>query len=194
MEISQEQIIAASPQRVFTALNDAEVLRVCIPGCESLEKTSETEMNAQVTVKVGPIQAKFAGKVVLSDINPPHGCIISGEGTAGIAGFAKGEAVVNLQEHPQGTNISWHVKAQVGGKIAQLGSRLIDSVTKKLALQFFAALEEHLQSPADEADKATPAQTDSSPTSAPISSATKIWLILTVAALIAAAVVFIGRN
>ncbi|MGI9306732.1 MAG: SRPBCC family protein, partial [Gammaproteobacteria bacterium] len=140
MEISQEQLIKAPPERVFAALNDAAVLQKCIPGCESLEKTPDGRMRAAVKVKIGPVNARFSGAVQLSDITPPHGCTISGEGTAGAAGFAKGEAVVRLAADADGTILRWTAKVQTGGKIAQLGGRLIESVAKKLAGQFFDSL------------------------------------------------------
>jgi carbon monoxide dehydrogenase subunit G len=137
MTMKGEVELAADREAVWAKLNDPEVLKTCIPGCQSLEKTSDNEMQAVAKVKVGPISAKFKGKVTLSDIDPPNGYRISGEGEGGIAGFAKGGAVVGLQPFEAGTKLVYDVEAQVGGKIAQLGSRIVDGVAKKMADQFF---------------------------------------------------------
>lgn len=145
MEISEERIIAASPEQVFDALNDPAVLQKCIPGCEALEKTLDGELRARVAVKIGPVSARFSGAVQLSDVSPPESWAIRGEASAGAAGFVKGGATVKLSPHPRGTLLQWTARAEVGGKIAQLGGRLIDGVTKKLAGQFFAALSAHLE-------------------------------------------------
>ena len=137
MEIKGEYRIAAPREKVFAALNDQAVLQACIPGCESLEKTSDTEMKAKVRMRIGPVSASFSGKVTLSDIDPPNGYRISGEGQGGAAGFAKGGAVVTLREDAGDTLLNYNVDAQVGGKIAQVGARLIDGTAKKLADEFF---------------------------------------------------------
>ncbi|UYN93073.1 MAG: carbon monoxide dehydrogenase subunit G [Enhydrobacter sp.] len=137
MEIKGEYRIAAPRDKVFAALNDPAVLQACIPGCESLEKTSDTEMKAKVRMRIGPVSANFSGKVTLSDIDPPNGYRISGEGQGGAAGFAKGGAVVNLREDGGETVLTYNVDAQVGGKIAQVGARLIDGTARKLADEFF---------------------------------------------------------
>lgn len=142
MEMNGEERIAAPRQLVWEALNDPDVLRECIPGCESLEKSSVTEMSAAVKIKIGPVSAKFTGEVTLENINAPESYTISGEGKGGIAGFAKGGADVKLVEDGAETVLSYDVKAQVGGKLAQLGSRLIDSTSKKLAGQFFTKFNE----------------------------------------------------
>ena len=128
----------APRDKVWAALNNPEILKRCIPGCQSLEMTSPTEMTATVVVKVGPVKATFAGKVTLSDLDPPNGYRISGEGSGGVAGFAKGGATVKLEpDGEDATNLQYSVDAQIGGKLAQLGSRLIDSTAKKLAGEFF---------------------------------------------------------
>ena len=137
MNMSGEQRIEASVERVWEALNDPEVLKASIPGCESLEKKSDTEMTATVTLKIGPVKAKFNGEVELKNLNPPYSYTIAGEGKGGIAGFAKGGADVTLAEDGVATVLTYTAKADVGGKIAQLGSRLIDSTSKKLAGEFF---------------------------------------------------------
>ena len=138
MEIKGEYKIAAPREKVFAALNDTAILQACIPGCESLEKTSDTEMKAKVRMRIGPVSASFTGKVTLSDLDPPNGYRISGEGQGGAAGFAKGGAVVTLKEDAGDTVLNYNVDAQVGGKIAQVGARLIDGTAKKLADEFFS--------------------------------------------------------
>ena len=139
MDMSGEYVIPTDRQTVWEALNNPDVLREYIPGCESLEMTSENEMAATVTTKIGPVKATFKGEVRLENINPPQGYSIVGEGKGGIAGFAKGGADVHLEEVEGGTKLTYEAKAQVGGKLAQLGSRLIDSTSKKLADQFFSS-------------------------------------------------------
>ncbi|WP_020174910.1 SRPBCC family protein [Methyloferula stellata] len=137
MDMNGEQRIEARREAVWAALNDPEVLKQCIPGCESIVKTSDTEMEAASTLKVGPIKASFKGKVTLSEIDPPNGYRISGEGAGGMAGHAKGGAKVTLEADGDATILHYEVKAEVGGKLAQLGSRLIDVTAKKLAGEFF---------------------------------------------------------
>ena len=138
MTMTGEVTLPAERDKVWTMLNDAAVLKASIPGCQSLEKTSDTSFAAVVKIKIGPVGANFRGKVQLSDIDAPNGYTISGEGEGGIAGFANGGAKVELVEAPGGTLLKYNVTANVGGKIAQLGSRLIDGVAKKMADQFFA--------------------------------------------------------
>ncbi|EYR83287.1 MULTISPECIES: SRPBCC family protein [unclassified Shinella] len=140
MDMSGEERIAAPREAVWAALNDPDVLRACIPGCQSLTMKSPNELEATVKIKIGPVSASFSGEVTLSNLNPPESYTISGEGKGGIAGFAKGGADVRLTEDGDGTILAYDVKAQIGGKLAQLGSRLIDSTSKKLATQFFADL------------------------------------------------------
>jgi carbon monoxide dehydrogenase subunit G len=147
MDIKGEYRIAAPREKVFAALNDPEVLKACIPGCESLDKASDTEMSAKVRLRVGPVSAAFSGKVTLSDIDPPNGYKISGEGQGGVAGFAKGGAVVRLTDDGGVTVLAYDVDAQVGGKIAQIGARLIQGTARKLADQFFGKFAEHLGAP-----------------------------------------------
>ncbi len=142
MEMNGDQLISADRQTVWEALNDPDILKACIPGCESLEKISDTELTATVVVKIGPVKAKFSGDVRLENLNPPESYSIVGEGKGGIAGFAKGGADVTLTEEEGGTKLSYAVNAKVGGKIAQLGSRLIDSTAKKLAGKFFESFSE----------------------------------------------------
>jgi carbon monoxide dehydrogenase subunit G len=138
MDMTGEYRIAAPRQKVWEALNDPEILKQSIPGCEEINKLSDTEMTAKVTAKVGPVKAKFGGKVTLSDLDPPNGYRISGEGSGGAAGFAKGGAQVRLADDGAGTLLSYTVEAHVGGKLAQIGSRLIDATARKMADDFFA--------------------------------------------------------
>jgi carbon monoxide dehydrogenase subunit G len=138
MDMSGTRRIPAPRQRVWEALNDADILKASIPGCESLEKLSDTEMKATAAIKIGPISARFTGKVNLTDLDPPNSYNIGGEGQGGVAGFAKGGANVKLTDEADGiTLLSYDVKAQVGGKIAQLGARLIDASAKQMADAFF---------------------------------------------------------
>jgi uncharacterized protein len=138
MKLTGEQSIPAPRQRVWEGLNDPDILKQCIPGCEEITKTSDTEFSARVTANVGPVKAGFKGKVMLSNLNPPGSYTISGQGEGGVAGFAKGKADVKLVEvQPQETLMSYDVDAQVGGKLAMLGSRLIDSTARSMAQQFF---------------------------------------------------------
>jgi len=137
MQLTGDTIIAAAPEQVWRALNDPEVLRRCIPGCESLERVSDTEFKAVVSTRIGPMQTRFNGRVTLGDLDPPRGYTISGSGSGGVAGSAKGSARVRLEPVPEGTRLAYEVDAQVTGKLAQLGSRLIDGVAKMMAGQFF---------------------------------------------------------
>jgi carbon monoxide dehydrogenase subunit G len=138
MNMSGEERIAADRDAVWRGLNDADILKRCIPGCQSLELISPTELAAVVKIKIGPGSASFNGTVVLSNLNPPASYTISGEGKGGIAGFAKGGADVTLLDEGAETVLRYDVKAEIGGKLAQLGSRLVDSTARKLAQQFFA--------------------------------------------------------
>lgn len=142
MDMSGERLIAAPREAVWAALNDPEVLKACIPGCQSIEQISPTEMKASAAVKVGPISARFNGRVDLSDMDPPNGYTITGEGQGGVAGFAKGNAKVRLISEAAGTLLHYTVNAQVGGKMAQLGARLIDSTAKSYTDTFFTRFAE----------------------------------------------------
>ena len=147
MDMTGERRIAAPRQTVWRALNDPAVLKIAIPGCESLEKTSDTDMKATASVKIGPISARFTGKVRLLDLDPPTSYRIEGEGQGGVAGFAKGGAVVRLADDDAGTLLTYDVKAQVGGKIAQLGARLIDATAKQMADAFFTRFAAEVAAP-----------------------------------------------
>ncbi|MGQ0676780.1 MAG: CoxG family protein [Rhodospirillales bacterium] len=147
MDMTGEYRIAAPREQVWKALNDPEILKLCIPGCETVEKTSDTEFTARVTAAIGPVKAKFAGKVRLSDLDPPYGYTINGEGQGGAAGFAKGGAKVSLSQDGDGTLLSYNVNASVGGKLAQVGSRLIDGVARKMADEFFGRFAATVEGP-----------------------------------------------
>ena len=138
MTMTGEIELAAPRQRFWEKLNDPAVLKACIPGCEELERSDDQGFRAVARMKVGPVSARFRGKVTLSDLDPPNGYKISGEGEGGVAGFAKGGARVDLVEREGGTLLSYHVDAQIGGKLAQLGQRLINGTAKKMADEFFA--------------------------------------------------------
>jgi hypothetical protein len=161
MDLTGEYRIPAPREAVWSALNDPEILKQSIPGCESIEKLSDTEMTAKVTAKVGPVKASFTGKVTLSDLDPPNGYKIAGEGQGGVAGFAKGGADVRLKpdETGAGTILTYTATAAVGGKLAQIGSRLIEGASKQMADQFFgkfAAIVGAGAAPAEAAPVAAP--------------------------------------
>ncbi len=144
MKMSGEFRVPTDRETVWRALNDPEVLKDCLPGCQEIEKTSDTEMTATLVIKVGPVKATFAGGVTLSDLDPPNGYTLSGQGQGGAAGFASGEARVRLVADGGETVVQYECDAKVGGKLAQIGSRLIDSTAKKLARQFFDSFAEKL--------------------------------------------------
>ncbi len=139
MDIKGEHFIPVPRQQVWAALNDVEVLKQAIPGCDSMTRLSDTDIEATVTAKVGPVKATFKGQVTLSDLDPPNGYSIRGEGKGGVAGFAKGGARVRLADAAGGTILQYDVDAAVGGKLAQIGARLIEGTARKLADEFFAA-------------------------------------------------------
>jgi carbon monoxide dehydrogenase subunit G len=138
MTMNGEYQLQASRDVVWQKLNDAETLKACIPGCEELTKASDTSFEATAVIKIGPVKARFKGKVDLTDLDPPNGYRISGEGNGGVAGFAKGGATVKLEEKDGGTLLKYDVDAQIGGKLAQLGQRLVNGAAKKVADEFFS--------------------------------------------------------
>lgn len=144
MDMTGSYRIIAPRDTVWAALNDVEVLKACIPGCEEIEQTSPTTMTAKVVQKIGPVKAKFDGAIELLNIDAPKSYTIKGEGQGGVAGFAKGEADVTLIENGNETVLEFTAKANVGGKLARLGSRLIDATAKKLATKFFDNFHDHL--------------------------------------------------
>ena len=148
MTMTGEVALPATRDVVWAKLNDPEVLKACIPGCEELNKNSDTEFQAVAVTKIGPVKARFKGKVQLTDLDPPNGYRISGEGDGGVAGFAKGGATVTLVEQEGGTLLTYNVEAQIGGKLAQLGQRLVNGAAKKIADEFFKNFAASVQ-PAD---------------------------------------------
>ena len=146
MEMKGEQLVPASQADTWAALNDPEILKACVPGCESIDRITDTEYAVLMTARVGPVAAKFKGKLTLSDLNPPNSYSIAFEGQGGVAGFGKGGAQVQLATEGDGTRLSYQVKASVGGKIAQIGSRLVDAAARKLADDFFTAFNEKVAS------------------------------------------------
>lgn len=161
MEMTGEQRIALPQQKVWEALNDPAILKACIPGCETIEKVAENEYKVAMTASVGPVKAKFSGKLFLSDLNPPHSYSLAFEGSGGAAGFGKGSAQVALQPDGSGTVLTYKANASVGGKLAQIGSRLIDGVAKKMSDDFFARFNQIVAAPATE--PAASGQAESAP-------------------------------
>lgn len=151
MEMNGEQLIPLSQQATWDALNDTAVLKDCIPGCDSIDRQSDTEYLLTMTAKVGPVSAKFKGRMLLAEIDAPRAYTLNFEGQGGIAGFAKGEARVALTPEGKATRLGYSVKAAIGGKLAQVGARLIDGVARKMAEQFFAAFTKRVSPP--EAEK-----------------------------------------
>jgi carbon monoxide dehydrogenase subunit G len=148
LTMSGEVQINAPRQKVYERLNDTDTLKACIPGCEQLDKLSDTEFHAVSVMKIGPVKARWKGKVTLSDLDPPNGYKINGEGEGGVAGFAKGGATVSLSDKDGGTLLKYDVEAQIGGKLAQLGQRLIVGAAKKMGDDFFAKFAAAVGSPA----------------------------------------------
>ncbi|WP_417431029.1 SRPBCC family protein [Kiloniella sp.] len=161
MKMEGQQLIPAPQDKVWEALNDPEILKLSIPGCETVEKTSDNEFKASLTAKFGPVKAKFNGQVTLSDLNPPNSYTLTGEGKGGAAGFGKGEAKVWLESQNEQTLLNYSVNAKVGGKLAQIGSRLVDSAAKKMADDFFQAFSQNIGSPVGETTDELPDETPS---------------------------------
>jgi len=158
MQLSDVKTIKASPETVWAAILNPDVLMQCVPGCQSMTGSVEDGFEATVKQKIGPVSATFTGVVTLSDIDPGRAVTISGEGKGGAAGYAKGGAKVTLDPVPEGTQLSYTVEANVGGKIAQLGSRLIDGFAKKMADEFFTRFQDALEAPQEGAAEDTDAQ------------------------------------
>ena len=140
MEINGSQSIGAPRQQVWDALNDPHVLKLCLPGCESVERVSPEEFRVIMAAAIGPLRARFNGKLQMTESRPPESCLMTFEGQGGVVGFGKGSSAVSLAETADGTTLSYTANAQVGGKLAQVGSRLIDNVARKMAEDFFSAL------------------------------------------------------
>ena len=167
MDIVGEYRIPADKQTVWEALNDPEILRASIPGCESVERHSETELTASVKIRMGPVKATFKGKVTLADLDPPNSYTISGEGEGGVAGFGKGSARVSLADVEGETLLTYSATADVGGKLAQIGSRLVESATRKLAKDFFSNFSQAVGGGGPSAEDLDEALVTPAPTPAP---------------------------
>jgi len=144
MEIIGTKLIPSPRELVWRALNDPEILKACLPGCESVDKLSDTDFKVTIKTAIGPLRARFQGSLKMEDVNAPESCVMQFEGQGGAVGFGKGSSKVKLVQTAQGTELSYEAKAQVGGKLAQVGSRLIDSVAKKMTDDFFKAFQEQL--------------------------------------------------
>ena len=175
MEMSGEQHISLPQERVWEALNDPAILKACIPGCESIDRVSGTEYKVAMTAAVGPVKAKFSGKLLLSDINPPNSYSLNFEGSGGAAGFGKGSAQVSLAPESGGTLLTYKAQASVGGKLAQIGSRLIDGVAKKMADDFFIRFNKTVAHAAESASPVAAVQADA-PTAIPAKSPLPVWM------------------
>jgi len=180
MELTGERLIAAPIATVWAGLNDPEVLKACINGCESLERTGDDAFAALVAVRVGPVSAKFKGNLRMSDVKPPESYTIAFDGQGGVAGFGKGSADVRLAPEGEGTRLSYQARAQVGGKMAQVGSRLIDAAAAKIAEDFFAAFEAKVAPPSAEGAVAEAAP------AAPAGGSKMVWWIVGAVVLLAA--------
>ena len=176
MEIIGTQLIAAPREAVWLALNDPLILKNCLPGCESVEKLSNEEFKVIIKTAIGPLRARFQGSLIMTESHPPESCVMNFEGQGGAVGFGKGTSSVSLESVPEGTRLSYNAKAQIGGKLAQVGSRLIDSVAKKMTDDFFKAFKAQLQAPlAEPAGKpALPAPSLTSAASHTVSLSTEV--------------------
>ena len=192
MEMTGEQLIAVPQAEVWRALNDPEVLKACIPGCESIDKTSENEYRIAMTAAVGPVKAKFTGKLVLSDLQPPNSYSLSFEGSGGAAGFGKGGAHVSLQPDGAGTRLTYTAKASIGGKLAQVGSRLIDGVAKKMADDFFTAFNRTLAGASSGKQASKPAKSASEAGNVSPSGLNPLWLVAGTIAVMLAVYYWLG--
>ncbi len=207
MNLQGERLIPASPETTWAALNDPETLKACIAGCESLERIGDDEYLATVAMRVGPVNARFKGKLKLQNVVPPSSYTIAFDGQGGAAGFGKGSADVQLTPDPAGTRLAYDAKAQIGGKLAQVGSRLIDGAAAKIADDFFAAFESRLSAAAQAGDEtlasgpgAAPAPVDEAAArapgagAAPPAGAATRWLPWIVAAVVIAALLAYWRS
>lgn len=190
MKLKGEIRINARRETVFAALNDPEVLKQSIPGCQDLEKTSDTEFTATVVAKVGPIKATFKGDVTLHDLNPPESYSISGQGQGGTAGFAKGGAKIHLTEDGEATVMNYEVNADVGGKLAQLGGRLIEGTSKRLTGQFFENFEKIVSEPPSDEEIAAARQAEAAAGAAEPKRAFPLLVGAVCCGLVAAAVIY----
>jgi carbon monoxide dehydrogenase subunit G len=189
MELQGERLIPASVDTTWAALNDPEVLKACIAGCESLERTGDDSMAAVVAVKVGPVNARFKGKLKLNNVQAPNSYTINFDGQGGVAGFGKGSADVALAAEGAQTRLKYNARAQVGGKMAQVGSRLIDAAAGKITDDFFKAFEAHLQPQAAETAVVAPAE----PAEAAAATGNKLWWVVGAVILLVVVVYMLSR-
>jgi carbon monoxide dehydrogenase subunit G len=197
MELQGERLIPADVQRTWDALNDPEILKDCVPGCESLERTGDNSFEALVAVKVGPVSARFKGRLQMTNIEPPRAYTINFDGQGGAAGFSKGSADVSLLAEGAATRLRYDARAQVGGKMAQIGSRLIDAAAAKITEEFFSKFEQRLKPPAEEAPAvetaAAAAAAGPAPVGAPAKRAMPASWWIAVAVVVAGAIYFVMR-
>lgn len=176
MEMSGEERIPATQGETWAALNDPEILKACVPGCESIERVADNEYQVLMVARIGPVSARFKGRLALSDLNPPHSYAIAFEGQGGAAGFGKGSAQVQLAPEGAGTLLTYQVKANVGGKLAQIGSRLVDAAAKKISQDFFAAFNAKVGAQALADEEHEPGPVPSDPDLPKVSNASLIFL------------------
>ncbi|MDP3355367.1 MAG: carbon monoxide dehydrogenase subunit G [Polaromonas sp.] len=192
MDMQGSRPLAVTQQQAWDALNDPAVLKACIPGCDKVEATGENQYAIAMALKIGPVSAKFPGKITLSDINPPASYKLSFDGQGGVAGFGKGSAEVVLAPNDDGCELSYTVHASVGGKVAQLGQRLIDGAAKSMAEDFFKRFDEEMQRQHPESYAAKMVmgeiETDTPPLAAPAKAAIPLWVWVVGAAVLAVAV------
>jgi carbon monoxide dehydrogenase subunit G len=180
MEMTGEQLIPAAQDKVWRGLNDPAILKACITGCESIEKVVENEYKVALVAAVGPVKAKFTGKLLITDLNPPNSYSIAFEGSGGAAGFGKGGSQVKLAPEGNSTRLSYAAKASVGGKLAQIGSRLVDSVARKMADDFFAMFNAMMAEPAPAAGEPAAVRTPAAPaveTAEPATAFNPLWIV-----------------
>lgn len=195
MDFSGRYAIPAPPEAVWRALNDPEVLKTCISGCQSMDKTDPTHFEAAVLLKIGPVKATFKGKVALEDLDPPRRCVLRGEGQGGVAGFARGEAEVLLTPEDGGTVLTYTAKATVGGKLAQIGQRLVDGAARQIADDFFAKFAEVVGDTSADAGQDTPAEAEPVPAQPQQSAgreglAPEIWVVGLIAIIVIVLILF----
>jgi carbon monoxide dehydrogenase subunit G len=199
MDFTGRYVIPAPPETVWDAIQNPDILKACIPGCESLEKTADNAFEARATLKIGPVKATFKGKVTLDEMEPPRRCVLRGEGQGGVAGFAKGEAEVLLTPEDGQTVLTYAAKASIGGKLAQIGQRLIDGAAKQIADDFFSRFVDAISPPVvaaaaedgpGHAATEVPATTKSVPPPPPQSHAREVWVIGLIAVIVILLVLF----
>lgn len=186
MNLQGERLIAANPEATWAALNDPETLKACIAGCESLERVADDEFQATMAVRIGPVNARFKGRLKLANVVPPSSYTIAFDGQGGVAGFGKGSADVKLTPQAGATLLGYTAKAQVGGKLAQVGSRLIDGAAAKIAEDFFTAFEARLAPPAEAAGAEEAAAPAAAPAPAGTGSRLLVWIVVAVVVLVLA--------